>query len=709
MVLLLVAGCGGPSRGAEHAGGAAPPEITVENLASVERSYWRLAPDDPSRPVWRDALIAHHATRTDEVLARGDYDEVVRHTASLTALLHPHDFETGSIPAGLEPLATWIVAHGAPRGDEGRVMAAHLLLAMIGEDADAHRDSREQIARWGREARAPISNPVERFGGLIQVWEQHEELAPAPEVLEALARLYLEQREGLVRAFGPGGEGGRPPSGLSFQHLRLAPLLIQRAPLDVAAVYLRHGDLESAIEEVGRMGDQSGVERQLVRLLERAREDNAGGAEALGELSQGFSGARPSVAWALCTLGARRFPDDARFPVCLARTAMEREQASAAVAWYDEAVRLAPDERAVYDEALARLGDIIERGALVSDVEQARAIGSHALHILEERDRRWPEAADTHDDDDVRRESLLLHLGRAEMTAGHVDEARARLEASLAARETPEAHRYLGLLLERVGDPEGAAVHYRAALDETTDREPRAQLQEWLGDAFRHAGQAAQARRMYEQALAVWTAVLDGQVAGPRRAHAEVRRGILLSRLGRRADSAEAFGRAMEAAPTWREAYAEILSHLVVSDPNVELAQTVLRRAQYQLTLEPEWRVYFALWVQAVAARASTPAEADVGMLLHELASGDAWSNRLAAFGRDSLEYPELRELASTRGQRTEADFYEAARRLGAGDVAGARELLRQVLESHMVSFFEYAMAQELLAQLDAGSPVVAQ
>lgn len=712
VAVLWVAGCGGPSSGVEHGGSANPPEITAESFHTAQRTYWRMAPDDPHRRAWRDALIGYLGERSEAVLETGDYDEVVQHTASMAELLHPSDFTDGAIPEPLGPLARWIIEHGSPRGDEGRVMAAHLLLQLMAEGEASHAEERRRIAEWGRTARAPISNPIERYGSLIQVWEQHEQLAPAPEVLEMLARLYVEQRDGLLAAFGPEGQG-TAPGRLSFQHLRLAPLLVQRAPLDVAAVYLRHGDLERAIESVRRMGDQSGVEAQLIRLLERAREDNAGGAEALAELSQGFARARPNVSAAICRVGARRFESDPRFPLCLARAAMEEDEPGAAVAWYEEAVRLAPEERRVYDEALGQLDEMIEQGLLASDIAQARSIGNHALTILEERDRRWPQAADASDGGErVRRESLLLHLGQAEMNTGHVDRARQRLEASLEARETADAHRLLGLLLERTGDADQAAVHYRAALDATTDQQARARLQEQLGDAFRHAGQPRQAQRMYRQALSTWEAIVgtgDRRIGGPRRAVAEIRRGILLSRLGERAASVEAFGRAMDAAPTFREAYAEILSHLVVSDPNLELAQTVLRRAQYQLTLETEWKVYFALWVQAIAGRASAETERDVQLLLRELSGGESWSNRLAAFGRSRLEYPQLRDLARDRGQRTEADFYEGARLLGAGDVAGARRLFERVLESHMVSFFEYAMAQELLAQLPEGSGEVAE
>ncbi|MCZ7684228.1 MAG: tetratricopeptide repeat protein [Sandaracinaceae bacterium] len=179
------------------------------------------------------------------------------------------------------------------------------------------------------------------------------------------------------------------------------------------------------------------------------------------------------------------------------------------------------------------------------------------------------------------------------MAHGNVAEARRRLLASLEARETREAHAQLGILLERVGEPREAAEHFRRALDLTEQRgdegaASRAQLLEHLGDAFRRAGEERQAERMYRQALSMWDEVVR-RAQRERAAIVHVRRGVLLSRLGNARGAEEAFGAAMDAAPSWRETYALILSHLVVSAPNLQLAQLVLRRAQFQLTLEPEW------------------------------------------------------------------------------------------------------------------------
>ncbi len=708
VLALLLLACGGTAGPVEHAGGDGPPTIDAESYQDALRTYTRMDPADPARIAWRDALTDHVARRSDAILAAGDYDAVVAHLAALTALVTPADVEARRVPASVGPVARWVIEHGSPRGDEGRVMGARLLLAALGEDAEAQLREREAIAAWGREARAGIENPIERYGSLITVWEQHDQIAPAPEVSEALARLYVEQRDALSVVFSSLSEleRGGSPGGLSYTQLQLAPHLIARAPLDVAAVYLRHGDIEAAIAHVREMQPRGGDEQDLARLtqiLETARGRNASGAEALGEVAVAFARARPEVSEALCALGARRFPDDARFPLCLARVAIANEQPGLGTAWYAEVVRLAPDQRDVYDEALRQLDEVMQAGVFDDEIGQSRALARSALAILDEHERRWP-----NEEPAVTRAEILLSLGRAEMSSGHVAEARSRLEASLTARASREAHLALGLLLERVGQGAEAATHYRAALDQTParsaeDRATRAELTEQLGDAFRTARQEQQARRMYRQALEIWDGLLEG-LRGPSRAGPLVRRGILLSRLGDASGSTEAFEAAIEAAPSFREPYAAILSHLVVSPPNLGLAQTVLRRAQFQLHLEPEWKVYFALWVQAIAGRAAAEPERDVTQLLDDLARGDDWSNRLAAFGDRSLPYPELRDHAANPGQRAEADFYEGARRLAAGDEAGARELFEQVLASGMVYFYEYAMAQELLGAMGGGA-----
>lgn len=710
LAAIALAACG-PTAARGPAGALDARAIDDETYEDVRRLYLVLAPDDPQREAVRQRLIDHLATRTDALLAQGDYDAIVSQLAEMTSLLVPADLaaEGSRVPQAIAPVARWVVEHGSRRGDEPRVLASLLLLSRIEPQDASHAAEYRRVAEWGREARwgrAPQLGPdfFDLAPELIQVWEEHSRLCPAPEVLAALADLYVGMRD--VVAGASLEEGFAPPERVTMPELRMAQMLVERIPLDVAAVYLRVGDLEGAADRVGQLGDRGGIEWRLRRLIEDAEGSGSDAADALGELAGGFERARPDVSLALCRRGHRVHPTDPRFPLCLARLSTELERFGEATAWYAAAVELAPDDREVYDEALGRLAQMIEAGLFGAGAPDDRAsigrirmIGRHASTILEQRALRFP-----NEPSPVSSAELHFHLGRAEMHAGNLDEARAHLEASLAERRTREALIELATLRARTGDATGAAELYREAIDRISQQGPdaslaRAALLEHLGDALRASGDAAAARQSYGQALELMVPLAE-EGDESRQALTQVRIGVLRRRIGETERGDEAFRAALEVAPTWREPYAEILAHLVVTEPDLPLAEEIFRRATTNLNLEHEWRVYFALWVQSIAGRASQPPSAVVTRTLTEQAAEPGWHGKLAAFAAGTISEEQLLAATEDAGQRCEAHFYAGARKLAQGDAEGARAELRAAIDTHMVGYFEYAMAQELLATL---------
>src|SRR5690606_31294232 len=97
---------------------------------------------------------------------------------------------------------------------------------------------------------------------------------------------------------------------------------------------------------------------------------------------------------------------------------------------------------------------------------------------------------------------------------------------------------------------------------------------------------------------------------------------------------------------------------------------------------------------------ASRPLSDEVVRTLAEESEEDGWHGKLAAFAAGQLPYEQLIEAAQNPGQRCEAHFYAGSRELAQGDVAGAREQFRAALDTNMVGYFEYVMAQELLGSL---------
>lgn len=699
-LLVIALGCGGATtpRPAIAPRPAPPAIVTQTTYPDALRHFWLLTPQDSQREALRDSLVEHLLSRTPDLGGEGDepYLAAIEHLAAVTALYTPAEIAEGKLPPGLAPIARFLVERGSPRGDEARVLSALLVLRSAQPNDPAPAEQYDRIREWGFDSRAALSSPLERFEeGLLEVWEEHARLTPTPEVLTTLARLYLERRNALVALFQT-PERRMPLSAEVFEG-------VQRTAMSVAAVYLRHGDIASALTQLRAMGAAGGIEERLIDILEVALEDGNEGSGALLDLSRAYlEDGQHDVSHALCVLGARAQREDARFAQCLARIAATQNDFAGAMAWYAEAVRLMPQERALYDEILEVLSSLMEQGLFGDDAGQTRAIATRAAEILEERMRRWPDEPPP-----VKPEDLYLAIAIAEMNAGNAPEAEAKLRKSLDAQETVGGLLQLGLLLERMGRGQEAAELYRRALQkvggEKQEGEPRrAEILERLGDALRMEGKPQEATQVYEQGLALWDDNLSRQ-KGQRIGLAHLRRGVLLGRLDRPSDSVSAFERALELAPDMRETYATILAYLAVSEPDNRFGHRVFRAALNQLSLEPEWKVYFGLWLRMIAGRSGAPVDHDVSAVLDDLAEGDGWSAKLAQFASGKLDFAQLMAAASDLGQRTEAYFYEGARRLAAGDREGAREMFQRVLESKMVNFYEFAMAQELVAELTPG------
>lgn len=695
--LVVLLACGTATRG----GGPTTTALQVQVPAQVDgstgpdlmRAYHALPPGDASRIPLRDALLSWRAGDGAASVEGGDAEALASHLRELSDLLHPEDFERGELPEEFEAAARALVAQAERLGQEGRVIGALRLLRARHPSDEALEREYALVTSWGREARANLPTAFERYSQLIDEWDEASRIAPAPEVLGVLAQLHVDRRDTVLEGFQQGAQ----------EMLRLGPVsaqVLRLAPLDVVAVYLRHGLVEEALAHLRRMGDRGDTLSQLVVALEAMRDGGSRGADATLELSEVYREARPEAARGMCRFGQRRFVDDPRFPICLARLAVAEGDAESALAFYGDSLEAEPGARELYDEALAAIDDLLEGDLFARDVSIARRLADRALRILDERARRFTQA----EPPDARARIELL-VGTAEMHAGHPEQATARFESSLAAQESPEALLQLALLKLRTGQAAEATRLYRRALDLTPNTTPiealrRATILQSLGDAFSVSGNPDQASRMWRQALATWDELAPAMTEPSMVAELQTRRGMLLDHLARHDDALAAFRAALGAAPQARELYATLLSHLVASPtPDLVFAEEVFREAQRQTTLELQWRVYFALWVKVVAARVGQPAGADVVEVLRAQVNAAGWPGKLAAFGMGSLAYEQLVGAANGVGEQTEALFYEGARRLGVGDAEGARGLFREVIGLGMVGFYEHAMAQRLLLQ----------
>jgi tetratricopeptide (TPR) repeat protein len=698
LVSVFLTGCGSRQTPTQTAASVVlPQELDAQSFARIERAYRRLDPKDPQRPQIRERLVRYLLEEAEGAHRADEYDAAVEQLATIASLYRPEELAGGLLPE-LLPLASYLRTEGERRGDEARVLSALWIQAHVAKDKQEPERQYQLLRRWSDEARRDLSGVGEHLKGLIEVMAEHARLTPAPDVLDALAQQYAARRDELLQAIGPDAEAPPDPAMISREEFRDVSVALARAPLDIAGVYLQHENFDAAQDRLAKLKGVTGLEPRIRTIVEIVAGKKAEAPSALLALSRVYNEMRGyGVARALCTYGVRSFPRDARFPQCLGRLAALEDDYAESAAEYGEAVKLAPEERELYDEALEVLGNLMRGEMFDGDPSETRALAEQARTILDERMKRWPEIAPP-----VKLEELELAVALAEMSAGNADEARQHLQASLEKRETTRALIQMGQLYARTGMRDEALKYLSRALERTTLRDVdearlRAQILEQLGDVHRASGRLPQATQAYTDALALWEGALRSAGEEMERAFGEIRRGVLLVRLDRRAEAFDAFELAMQAVPYDRETYAQILSFMVVGAPSLDLAQSIVQRAQRQLTLDPEWRTYFGLWVQVIAGRSRSPVPTEVTRLLTRLARSDTWWGRLAQFGAGTLDHAQLSGYAKTRGEQVEADFYEAVRRLSKGEIADARALFQRVLDSRMVSFFEYQMAQELM------------
>ena len=661
--------------------------IAQADYPDAERRFLTMPVSAPEREPLRDRLIATVLDQAQVLADVGDYEGVIGEVSHLTTFLSPSEYEAGVLPKQIEPIAKYIDDRGGRLGQEGYVLAANFILLRLTND-EQYRREYDAVAAWGRESRANLDTVSEEYAGLIEVWSNHAQLTPAPEVLDTLAGLHIAGRDAVAsetnemrQRLGIGAE----------RQLRLAPL-------NVAAVYLTHGDVGSAVAKVEAMNGGGELQLRLLDLMRVANGTDEVAAAATFELIEGYRVARPDVAAGLCRASLLRFPEDYRFPTCMARVAADDERFADATAWYVIAIDLAPDMIELYDEALGQLDEFIEVRLNDPHPERSSALARGAETILDERQKRWPSS-----EPPISPNRLEFLIGMLEMNAGHAVEAQKRFERSISVEEDAAALLQLGLLLERTGQLDEAEKRYRRALSITPegslpDELRRAEILEHMGDIARARGDADLMTSRYETALAAWSTARD-QVEGPTGALVEMRRGILLDQLGRHDEAVDAFESAMTYAPQWRDVYATILSHLVSASPDFELATSVWRRSQLQLTLPPEWKVYFTLWIQFIAARADQEPVQEHSDLLRRLGKSSNWWGKLASFGAGDLDYEALMTVASSLGEETEALYYEATRLYIVGERDAAETQFRRVLDTNMVSFYEFEMARKLLIE----------
>ncbi len=701
---LALAACGPPSSRTPASLTLPPPDrgpdgapaVTAETRDAHVYAFYVAAPGTPERRAQREAIVRWVLARAQETHSRGGTLRVASVLADGLHLFEPWDLAAPLDSPALRKLIEWIrpVANrsGMP---EDTLVIAHAALLLDPGDARAAADI-EEVTAWRIAAAATSGDEPERLETLAGLYDVVTEVLPAPALVKDLIGWTLRRHE-----IGPRGERLR-----TFHDMIRAAERDQRffsgLTLRVAALAARMGRPEGAVEALEPHRDSPGYLPEVIDKLSGLRSVGTR-ADAAMALAEALAGTHAEDARRLCAAMRREFPGDGRFAACLGRYYAGRRQHGVAARFMLDAMSAAPDNREFADAALALLAGEIGAGVDRTSWPMLQGLMG-AFDVAWARHRAaWPHARPP-----AEAGAVLRRMADAALVMGDIESARRYIERSLAAQPSPYAYLGLAEISARSGDSDAAVALLESGLAERVETPEgraaaRARLLEELGRVRATRGEGEAADAAFREAEETWRGLAaSGAVSA---ALADVNSGRLMIRRGLREDGLRRIAAAIRAAgDAGGGEVAEVLQTgfiVLHSEGEADLLADLLPAAVTAREIEPNDRVFYALWTLGAFRGRGLPDDPDAaGFLAAIPATG--WWLELARLYRGERTFAEVIDSAQTPGQRAEAGYYEALNRLGVGDLDGARELLARVIDSRIYNYIEWEMARRALESLAA-------
>ncbi len=629
-----------------------------------------------------------------------------------------------------------------PRGNEEASALAVGVLIHLDPDRARWNAELDTLINWveqGRrltggesDGRTPSSGR-----GLLESIADH--WAP-PEIVERLATAHVDRQQQLsrlVRRPAVGGISGGAPVG--DENSIDGDLLAQAdgvptTAVSLAAIYLRAQRPELAYRTLqnleGKPGDDAAL-RALLAPLSSPEKMSADAylaiarrflpkAESLGGTSTDRVDA--AAAFRVMNLGLAFHPQHIELLVLTSRIARLVGAPLLGFRLLEEAESLMqqtkPEKAA--EESLSR--EIVELGfgllRVHMDPENMDPMVAHAESLrrrLGEARGRFGDKADWLSDRNVD-----LELAKNFVDAGLVDRALPIYQtAAKDADASEEIVLQLGTILQKSGDVpraisflrDAVAKHKSESSNETIGFvESHSKMAALLGVAYDLGGRPEEATEVYQLAARGWERLMVEHMRRRNRnatSEALVEMGKLYYLLGRREEGIEKFSESLSIAEDRDQSYIDPLAFLVQRgeiDAAIDIYRVLMSRPAQ--TVSEYVKVYASLWIQDLSRRIGRPPEPAADAYLKTLATrklhlrplrATAWYVLLARYATGQLTYEALAAVANTTGRKAELYFYQAMRLLGEGKEDAAHALWTQVIQTKMMSFFEFEMASRYL------------
>lgn len=700
--LVPTAGCSRAVRGTETATIDVPARVESLDRFAIALNQFALLPDDHAkRDAFRAVLVDFLTGYIGETLADKRPEEATNALQFAAALWRPSELRRQR-PAepGLTAAAHKLYVVAARHGQEGPALFATAIEQQFGDEATRKQAlaTWEEIEGWVVRNGSFSDEPVLRHEELEGAIEETAAEFPSPFVVQRLADLYVARYEAAIQT---SGRGDNPELSLAARHrAEVTGYLLTR-------LFLRADDFDGLVKNLARV-ELDVATRKLVEFVDGAASKKATSAGPLLTLAAQFlpgeddEGRIPPAfitqGWGIVENLARRatarYPNDAFAHLLLGRSFRQQGLVDAAAFHLGRTVALKEDIFDAWQElALLKQSSLERLSGVDVDAAQARLADLEKFHA---------KAVELWSGRPIRPGLAEAYFTVAEALyeLGRVDPAKNLLEKAVRGEPKPEALDLLANIEVKSGKYSEAAAHYEELVglpfaDQLTRLRWETQSRIALGLIARRQGEEGKAKEQFDTALRQLNKLIGFPgLRPPARSARLVERGKLLFYAGDLTQAAADFRQARQVTPDRSEAYVEPMI-FVVTRGYYDLALEVFRDALPREEIRDSLKLYFCLWLHELALRQGKAQ--DPGVLDFIAAyKGEKWPQQLAAHALGKLSYEDLLRGAADSGEQAEAHFYEALRRWRSDPSVG-KDLMRKVVGTQRMAFFEYEMAQRYL------------
>ena len=697
-----------------------------------------------------DSVSAESLRGTSDGLVNAEYDkQVLASFQDALTLFHPDELARELTLPALDHQRLLHIAHlvrtlfGA-QGAEGESTLSLAVLAVLEPKSNKWSQELQDVLNWAENGKhvAAGNSQMEAPPTPRRLLEEATWRWPSPALVKRLSQSIVDRHEQLTGHLRRPLGGGTHAGMFGEEMLEDADAVTVLAPT-VATVYLRAGDVEGASAALAQFKDRPGDDAELRSLLKAVAQNPKPSAADFSALARRFLPKLPLLdgtsadrvdAWAafrVLELGLRFHPQTIELLVLQSRVARLVNSPLLALELLEEAEPLMRKQSASKRDQEGLAKETVElQFALFRvrmDPEDVRPAQKHAQGLrsrMAQARQQFGDKVEWLSDKPVE-----LELARNYMDAGMTAKAEPILsQATQDANVEVETTLQLGNLFLKKGNAAEAVRVLHEGLERHQPEEPpqetigyvesHSKLARALGQALELAGRDGDAQKAYRTALLGWDRLMIDHLRNRRRgprAEATMEVARLYYLMGRREEGLQKFSEAVQADETRDQTYSDALAFLVQRG-ELDAAIDIFRRALSKGgdAVSEYVKVYASLWIADLSrrnGRAPEPsAQSYLAFVAHRSlvlrpSRSAAWYAQLARFALGEVSFNEMLSQATTSGRKAEILFYQSMRLLEQGKAEEAHALWTQVLQTDMVSFFEYEMASHYLRQGALASP----